>query len=180
MLIAKEKRKNNLAEYILYIWQLEDLMRALNFDLNEIGKNIVSRFNTDDETRLEIYDWYKNLVKMMQDENVTGSGHVKVIIRMVNELNQFHFRLLKESNDSRYLIVYQDVHPVLEELRQKSGNQQANEIQIALEALYSKILLDLKKSKISDATNQAFQVIGRFLGHLSARYRQFEEGEFDI
>ncbi|WP_418662065.1 DUF4924 family protein, partial [Alistipes communis] len=29
--IAKTKRRENIAEYILYLWQLEDLLRALQF-----------------------------------------------------------------------------------------------------------------------------------------------------
>ena len=31
MYIAQSKRKENIAEYILYLWQLEDLLRALQF-----------------------------------------------------------------------------------------------------------------------------------------------------
>ena len=29
--IAKAKRKENIPEYILYLWQLEDLLPALHF-----------------------------------------------------------------------------------------------------------------------------------------------------
>ena len=29
--IAQAKRRENIAEYILYLWQLEDLLRALQF-----------------------------------------------------------------------------------------------------------------------------------------------------
>ena len=29
--IAQAKRRENIAEYILYLWQLEDLLRALHF-----------------------------------------------------------------------------------------------------------------------------------------------------
>ena len=33
--IAKTKRRENIAEYILYLWQLEDLLRALQFRSEE-------------------------------------------------------------------------------------------------------------------------------------------------
>ena len=36
MLIAREKKKNNIAEYILYMWQLEDMLRALKLDMEHI------------------------------------------------------------------------------------------------------------------------------------------------
>ncbi|NJM15399.1 MAG: DUF4924 family protein [Bacteroidales bacterium] len=41
MLIAKEKRNENVAEYILYMWQLEDLLRGCNFDINIVEREIV-------------------------------------------------------------------------------------------------------------------------------------------
>ena len=34
MLIAKQKRQENIAEYVLYMWQLEDMLRACNFDVD--------------------------------------------------------------------------------------------------------------------------------------------------
>ena len=36
MNIASEKRKSNIAEYILYMWQVEDSIRAYNLDIAEI------------------------------------------------------------------------------------------------------------------------------------------------
>ena len=32
MIIARQKRKENIAEYLLYMWQVEDLIRANKFD----------------------------------------------------------------------------------------------------------------------------------------------------
>ena len=34
MIIARRKRKENIAEYLLYMWQVEDLIRANNFDMD--------------------------------------------------------------------------------------------------------------------------------------------------
>ena len=36
MLIAQQKLKENIAEYILYMYQIEDVIRAYNFDLERI------------------------------------------------------------------------------------------------------------------------------------------------
>ena len=36
MIIARRKRKENIAEYLLYMWQVEDLIRANNFDMDSI------------------------------------------------------------------------------------------------------------------------------------------------
>ena len=43
MLIAREKRKSNVAEYVLYMWQLEDMLRAMQMDIRLVEQNIVSQ-----------------------------------------------------------------------------------------------------------------------------------------
>lgn len=180
MLIARDKRQTNIAEYILYIWQVEDIIRALNFDLDEIGNKIVSQFDVDDDTKLEIYQWYKNLVLMMQKEQVTEKGHVQFIINIIDDLYRFHLRLLQTSTDSQYLALYQVAHPLIEELRSKSDDSEANEILIAFQALYSIVLLKLQNKTITQETNFAIDRISKLVGHLSGRYKQFEDGEFEI
>ena len=66
MLIAREKRKSNVAEYILYMWQVEDMLRAMRMDIQLVNQNVVSQFQVDDDTRKEISDWYDNLIEMMR------------------------------------------------------------------------------------------------------------------
>ena len=36
MLVAQQKLQENIAEYILYMYQIEDVVRAYNFDIEEI------------------------------------------------------------------------------------------------------------------------------------------------
>jgi hypothetical protein len=43
MIVANQKRKENIAEYLLYMWQVEDLIRANHFDLEAIRKQVVER-----------------------------------------------------------------------------------------------------------------------------------------
>ena len=86
MLIAREKRKTNVAEYILYMWQVEDMLRGLGLDIEEVDRRLVSQFQVDEEKRKEIRDWYDNLIAMMKLEKVERQGHVQVVKNMVNEL----------------------------------------------------------------------------------------------
>ena len=39
--IAQKKRKENIAEYILYLWQLEDLLRAVQFSPEAIHSALI-------------------------------------------------------------------------------------------------------------------------------------------
>lgn len=40
--IAQRLRKENISEYILYLWQLEDLLRALQFSPEAIYSQLVA------------------------------------------------------------------------------------------------------------------------------------------
>ena len=40
MIIAKKKKNENIAEYILYMWQIEDLIRAYNLNIKGLDKGI--------------------------------------------------------------------------------------------------------------------------------------------
>jgi uncharacterized protein DUF4924 len=180
MLIAKEKRQTNMAEYILYLWQVEDLLRALNFDPDQIGKTLVARFDVDDDTRLEIYDWYKNLASMMEKERVTKSGHLQFILNLIDDLNRFHMQLLQSGKDPQYPTLFQLAKPVINEFKLKSTDKDEHDIRMAFQALYSIILLRLQKKEISPSTQTAIDHISRMMGHLSARYLQHEKGKFEI
>lgn len=51
MIIAQQKRKENIAEYLLYMWQVEDLIRAYNFDIDKIEANIISGYAISDDKK---------------------------------------------------------------------------------------------------------------------------------
>ena len=61
MFIASQKRKENIAEYLLYMWQVEDLIRANNLDIDKITINIVDKFNLTVEQRKLLIEWYESL-----------------------------------------------------------------------------------------------------------------------
>ena len=51
MIVANQKRKENIAEYLLYMWQVEDLIRASNFDMETIRKQVVDRYEQPAEVK---------------------------------------------------------------------------------------------------------------------------------
>lgn len=38
MFTATQRKKENIAEYLLYMWQIEDLIRANDLDMDKIEK----------------------------------------------------------------------------------------------------------------------------------------------
>ena len=70
MKIAQQLKEKNIAEYLIYMWQIEDLIRANDCDVDRIEENIVSRYQVSDEERRELTEWYANLASMMREEGV--------------------------------------------------------------------------------------------------------------
>ena len=68
MIVASKKRKENIAEYLLYMWQIEDLIRANGLDIDKIRTNIIDKFNLDETQRREMTEWYESLIDMMRRE----------------------------------------------------------------------------------------------------------------
>ena len=44
MLIARQKKQENIAEYLLYMWQVEDIIRACGGDIDLIRQRIIDGY----------------------------------------------------------------------------------------------------------------------------------------
>lgn len=179
MLIAQQKRKENIAEYILYLYQVEELIRAFKFDLNLIEERLVAAYKVDEKTSDEIKNWYSNLVIMMDKEGIREKGHLQFLTNLINDLNDFHLRLMETGVDKKYVQNFQLIAGLLTELKGKNPTAQ-NDIQLALDTVYGFLLLKLKKTKVSDGTADAVKRLSEWLGGLSKRYKDFETGEFSF
>lgn len=180
MLVAQEKRKTNIAEYILYMWQVEDLLRACSFNADLIQSKLVSRFNADENTGNEITAWYNNLAIAMEKEHIREKGHLQVVTNLVNDLNEFHLKMIETQTDGEYLRLYQLNSDSIGEFILKSDKSVENEVEACLNALYGLLLLKITNAEISPLTQQTIEGFGRMIGHLSARYIQFENDEFEF
>ena len=137
MLIAREKRKSNVAEYILYMWQVEDMLRAMRMDIQLVNQNVVSQFQVEDDTRKEISDWYDNLIEMMRKEEVVKSGHVQVVKNMVNELTELHFHLLHNVQDMKYKqLFFMAANNLLDYRRKANLPEDVSDVELAFLMLF--------------------------------------------
>ena len=77
MIVAREKRKENIAEYLLYMWQIEDLIRANRFEMESIRQHVIGRYDQPEAVKAEIERWYEELIDMMRSEGVMEKGHIQ-------------------------------------------------------------------------------------------------------
>lgn len=180
MLVAHEKRKSNIAEYILYMWQIEDLLRACAFHPETIHQHLVNRFQTDDSTKKQIADWYLNLAMAMEKEQIQEKGHLMAISNLVNDLNEFHLKMIEIQKDQEYFNLYKLNKSAIDELMQRSEMNIKNEVEACLNMLYGIMLLKLKNTEITETTKNTVDKIARMIGHLSTRYIQFENDDFEF
>lgn len=174
MLISQQLRKENIAEYVLYMWQVEDIIRAYDFDLSAIKRNYISRFKLSDEQREEMVDWYGNLIRMMREEGVSKEGHIQINKIVVQQMAELHAQLLASTKFPFYNAEYYKVLPFIVELRNKSSKE-INEIETCLNALYGVMMLRIQQKAISASTENAIKEITTFLGMLSDYYKKDKE-----
>ena len=171
MFIAQELRKNSIAEYLLYMWQVEDIIRAYGCSLSRIRKEYIDSFELDDEQKEEELDWWGNLVRMMNQEGCREQGHLQINKIVVQDLTELHAQLLQSSKFPFYNTEYYKVLPFIVELRNR-GDKDLTEIETCLNALYGVLMLRLQHKDISPDTKHAIDEITTFLGMLSDYYKK--------
>lgn len=170
MYIAQKIRKTSIAEYLLYMWQIEDLIRAYGCSLTRIRKEYISKFTdyTDEQKEAEA-DWFGNLIRMMNEEGKREKGHLNINNVVLQDLTDLHNQLLESNKFPFYNAEYYKVLPFIVELRRK-GNEDAGEIETCLNALYGIMVLRMRQKEISTETEHAMQEITTFIGMLSDYY----------
>ncbi len=170
MFVAQELRKKSIAEYLLYMWQVEDLIRAYGCQLSRIKNEYISQFNYTDEQKEELVDWYGNLVTMMNSEGCREKGHLQINKIVIQDLADLHNMLLQSTKFPFYTAEYYKVLPFIVELRNHGANKEENEIETCFDALYGMVMLRLQKKPISPDTEHAIKEITTFIGMLSDYY----------
>ncbi|MDE6284100.1 MAG: DUF4924 family protein [Muribaculaceae bacterium] len=175
MYIASHKRKENIAEYILYMWQIEDIIRANDCDIDRIKANIIDRSGLDEARRNEMTEWYESLIDMMRREGVTKSGHLQLNHNILNQLVQLHQALLADPAFPEYTAEFYKTLPYIVELRSKAGDSKVGEIETCFTALYGMLMMRLQKKEIGPDTQEAIKQITRFIALLAKDFHLDEQ-----
>lgn len=172
MFTASQKKRENIAEYLLYMWHIEDLIRANLLDIEKIEENIIEKYTSlSPEENTQLHEWYESLIDMMKREGVAEKGHLQLNKNMLIQLNDLHKRLLSDQKFADYAAEFYKTLPFIVELRSKAGENKSDEIETAFNALYGLMMLRLAGKEISAETALASKQISRFLALLSRYYK---------
>ena len=179
MYISKKLKEQSIPEYLLYMWQVEDLIRANGCDIDKLEQTVVAAYQLPEEQHDELVEWYANLVEMMRLEGVEQSGHLQINKNVIIQLTDLHFRLMHSQKFPFYHAAYYKALPYIVELRAKGGQERA-ELENCFDALYGVWMLRLQRKEVSSETAAAVADIVKFVGLLSDYYSKERAGELDL
>ena len=174
MIVAQKLRKQNISAYIIYMFQVEDIIRAYGLDVDRICNEYLPRFQYTKEQIADQRDWYAGLIRMMQEEGVQECGHVQVVKNTLMLMFDRHQELLADPKQPFYSAAYYKALPFIVELRSKGMNKEKNEIENCVDALYGATVLKMQGRELTDETKQALQPISYLLEMLSKLYKSEE------
>jgi len=178
--VADNKRNENIAEYILYMWQVEDMVRAMNLDISKVKEMIIDQAEVSESDRIASYQWYENIIAVMKRSQITQQGHLPEVREVLNELQYLHSTLINIIKDQKYLKIYEGALPMINEFREKSGANNPNDIEVCLNGLYRKLMLKLQHKELSKETEEAMEAFRKVIAELVMNYKKMQKGELSF
>jgi hypothetical protein len=184
--IARQKRDENIAEYVLYIWQLEDLLRALKFDPRAVFEALVAPRDAADEWKLSALEWYMEIADLLTKEGKTESGHLDHTLHLIGEMNDLHLMLCEQPAGRKYRELFARLAPSLPSLREKSGRDDVSDIELSFRALYAAMLYRMKGAEAAGSGDKnavaedVLELVSPVIALLAEMYHKVERGEIDL
>ncbi len=176
--IAEQKKTENIAEYLLYMWQMEDLVRGNGMDPEQIEKNVIGQIDDAEKKEAE-RAWFNDLIERMRKEGIAEKGHLSELEDLLVELYYLHNTLLNVVRDKRYSELFQAAMPHISALQKKGANDD-NEIETCLNGLYGLLMLRLRNEEVSKETGEAMESFRQLMAYLSEQYKKMKAGELDF
>ena len=179
--IAQQKRKENIAEYILYLWQLEDLLRALQFSPEAIYSTLIKPRKLDMQQEQILLAWYMDIAGLLAQEQKEQSGHLDHTLHLIHDLHDLHLRLMQqqelgEDYRSRYALLAQH----LPALRSRLGKEsEMSDTELCFRALYAAMLYRIK-GEGEKAVADTIEVVSPVIATLADYFHKVEKGEIDL
>jgi len=172
MFIANETKKNNVVEYVLYIWQLENIIRVCEFSIDKIFDTVI-RPQGLDSNQIELEkEWYRDLISKMREERITTDGHLSLSREVIGELSFLHNSLLNELNDQSYKMLYTKCKADLDELRKLQNGISKTDVDVVINGLYTFWMLKIAKKEISNETISAIDRVSKLIAYLAQHYKK--------
>lgn len=152
------KKKDNIAEYILYLWQMEDYLRAF------------PRAMDDEQTMPELRNELQELSLMMHEENILAGGHLQLARNALLQLEELSDSLYDEEATYRAALIR--LQPQLNLFKAKTDRPTMSDVEAGLTLLYQVMLLRIQHRDISKSTQQTVDEVTAWFKYLSRTFRE--------
>jgi len=167
--IAQNKKAKNLGEYIIYMYQMEDLLRAYSFEMTEIKQYVIAHYPVSEEQKTETFNWFEGLIASMKAEKKIIEGHLEATQESVEMLAKIHWELLK--SDQTYFDIYSKAKPHVINMIMEAGEKSpGHEIQVCINGIYGLLLARLRSREVPKEILDAISTFGDVLSYLNHRY----------
>jgi hypothetical protein len=180
MLISQQKKQENIAEYLIYMYQIEDIIRAFEFNVDQIIDVFVKPSLPDSSFLNQYRLWYGDLIQQMKIQRCEKEGHIESLQEIVIELIYLHNTLISITNDEKYKILVDSAKSFLDEFKQKSNMSKRHDVEVLLHAMYMKLQLKVRKQQISPETEEAMDKMRIQLAYLSREYHRMKSGTWNF
>ena len=170
MSIAEHKKQNNIVEYIIHMYQTEDLIRVFDMNIENISQYVIKHIPEGDASKEELIAWYKNILDKMEGEGIVKSGHLSETQEIVKNLNTLKDELL--DTDEEFEKIYSKASPSIEEFISMSEGKINDEIQICINGVYGLLLARINGKKVPEDVQPALDQFGNVLSYLGYKYKQ--------
>ena len=178
--IALAKRRENIAEYILYLWQIEDLLRALQFSPEAIYSQLIAPRGIEEGQRHNYLLWYMDIANLLREEGKEEKGHLEHTLHLIGDLNDLHLQLMKLPAGARYRELYARLEPELPRLRAVLGRNETSDTELCFRALYAAMLYRIRGEGGQQAVADTVEYISPAIAELASMYGKVERGEIDL
>ena len=176
MILAETKKKAHIVEYILFLWQIEDLVRAAQFDPNVLEKWAEDTANSEGSDPEREKEWIVSMAADMRSQGKTESGHVASVSETMVELAHLHEMLIGPMEDKRYKEVFEVAEPMMKEISAKQPGPASHPVEQLLVVLYGFLILRLQKQSISAETESGFVAFRNWANVLAKGHIQIYYG----
>jgi hypothetical protein len=171
--IAQSKLKNNVSEFIIHMYQMEDLCRVYQFDLDDIEQYVIKHFPVDDEEKKTLRSWFSSFIQKMKEQDIEERGHLEEIQNYVEELLELKNSLI--TSDPEFSAVYNNARPHIRQSLKEAmelGQKIDSDIQVCLNGIYGLLLARMNGREVPEDLNEGIEAFGNVLSYLSYKYKQ--------
>ena len=180
MLIAKKKEQENIAEYILYLFQIEDIIRSFKFNVDDIMGVFVLPNLPDRSFEGQYRSWYEDIIKEMKSANLQKKGHIDRIMEVFRELVFLHNTLYSMEKENKYKSLCERASSFIPEFRTKADMKKNHDIEVIIHAMFMKLQLRIRKKEITAETEEAFDAMRIQIAFLVREYHKMKSGDYNF